>query len=225
MFRVMTTIFRARSHDAAQVVVDANAMTILRQQLRDAAKGVESARRSVAVVMAYAEREKKNALRIREQIAELETRAMAALEQGREDLATEAAAAIAQLENELANTDIAITTYDIEIAQLRKTVQDSEERLLKLQRGHHLADALDRTQKVRGMMPRGVEADLEEAEATLTRLQDRQMHAEATAFALTELSGRSNADSVSARLAAAGCGAPVKSEAHAVLDRLKAKKS
>ena len=87
MFNTIVTLMRGRSHDAAQAVADANALSILRQQLRDAASGVEAARRSVAVVMAYAERERKSLPRIAAQLTDLETRALAALGQGREDLA------------------------------------------------------------------------------------------------------------------------------------------
>ena len=37
MFNTIITLVRGRSHDAAQAVADANALSILRQQLRDAA--------------------------------------------------------------------------------------------------------------------------------------------------------------------------------------------
>lgn len=223
MFNTIITLVRGRSHDAAQAVADANALSILRQQLRDAAGGVEAARRSVAVVMAYAERERKSLPRINAQIADLEGRAMAALAQGREDLATEAAAAIAQLEAERATSERALGTYEIEIARLRKELSTSELRLRELQRGVQLADATQKSQAVRGVVSRPVTASLAEAEATLTRLQSRQLHAEATALAVVELSAGQSAEAISARLAAAGCGPAIRPDAAAVLERLKQK--
>lgn len=223
MFNTIITLVRGRSHDAAQAVADANALSILRQQLRDAAGGVEAARRSVAVVMAYAERERKSLPRINAQIADLEGRAMAALAQGREDLATEAAAAIAQLEAERATSERALGTYEIEIARLREELSTSELRLRELQRGLQLADAAQKSQAVRGVVSRPVTASLAEAEATLTRLQSRQLHAEATAMAVVELSAGQSAEAISARLAAAGCGPSIRPDAAAVLERLKSK--
>lgn len=223
MFNTIITLVRGRSHDAAQAVADANALSILRQQLRDAAGGVEAARRSVAVVMAYAERERKSLPRINAQIADLEGRAMAALAQGREDLATEAAAAIAQLEAERATSERALATYEIEIARLREELSTSELRLRELQRGLQLADAAQKSQAVRGVVSRPVTASLAEAEATLTRLQSRQLHAEATALAVIELSAGQSAEAISARLAAAGCGPAIRPDAAAVLERLKNK--
>jgi phage shock protein A len=223
MFNTIITLVRGRSHDAAQAVADANALSILRQQLRDSAAGVEAARRSVAVVMAYAERERKSLPRINAQIADLEGRAVAALAQGREDLATEAAAAIAQLEAERATSERALATYEVEIARLREELGTSELRLRELQRGLQLADAAQKSQAVRGVVSRPMTASLAEAEATLTRLQSRQLHAEATAVAVVELSAGQSAEAISARLAAAGCGPSIRPDAAAVLERLKQK--
>lgn len=223
MFNTIITLVRGRSYDAAQALEDANALSILRQQLRDAAGGVEAARRSVAVVMAYAERERKSLPRINAQITELEGRAMAALAQGREDLATEAAAAIAQLEAERTTTETALSTYEIEIARLREELSSAELRLRDLKRGLQLADAAQKSQTVRGVVSRPVTASLAEAEATLSRLQSRQLHAEATALAVVELSAGQSAEAISARLAAAGCGPAIRPDAAAVLERLKSK--
>jgi phage shock protein A len=223
MFNTVVTLIRGRGHDAAQAVADANALSILRQQLRDAASGVEAARRAVAVVMAYADRERKALPRIEAQLADLEGRAIAALGRDREDLAVEAAAAIAQLEAERATTERALATYDLEIARLRDEVAGAEARLRELQRGLQLADAAQKSQVVRGVVSRPVTSSLAEAEATLTRLQSRQFHAEATAAAVVELSANQSAEAISARLAAAGCGPALKSDAAAVLARLKAK--
>jgi phage shock protein A len=223
MFNTIITLVRGRSHDAAQAVADANALSILRQQLRDAAAGVEAARRSVAVVMAYAERERKSLPRINAQIADLEGRAIAALAQGRDDLATEAAAAIAQLEAERTTTETALATYETEIARLREELSGAELRLRDLKRGLQLADAAQKSQTVRGVVSRPVTASLAEAEATLSRLQSRQLHAEATALAVVDLSAGQSAEAISARLAAAGCGPSIRPDAAAVLERLKQK--
>lgn len=223
MFNTIITLVRGRSHDAAQALEDANALSILRQQLRDAAGGVEAARRSVAVVMAYAERERKSLPRIKTQIADLEGRALAALAQGREDLATEAAAAIAQLEAERTTTETALATYETEIVRLRDELGGAELRLRDLRRGLQLADAAQKSQTVRGVVSRPVTASLAEAEATLSRMQSRQLHAEAAALAVVDLSAGQSAEAISARLAAAGCGPSLRPDAAAVLERLKQK--
>ena len=115
-----------------------------------------------------------------------------------------------------------MATYETDTARLRDEVSGAETRLRDLQRGLQLADAAQKSQVVRGVVSRPVTASLAEAEATLTRLQTRQMHAEATAAAVMELSSSHSAEAVSARLAAAGCGPSIKPDAAAVLERLKA---
>jgi phage shock protein A len=223
MFNTIVTLMRGRSHDAAQALADANALSILRQQLRDAAAGVEAARRAVAVVMAYAERERRSLPRTAAQLVDLESRALAALGQGREDLATEAAAAIAQLEAERATTERALATYETDISRLRDELSGAQNRLRDLQRGLQLAEAAQKSQSMRGVVQRPVTASLAEAEATLTRLQDRQTHAEVTAAAVVDLSAGQSAEMVATRLAAAGCGPSLRPDIAAVLARLKSK--
>ena len=220
MFKLFVTLLRGRNADAAESLTDAMALPILRQQLRDCAAGVETARRAVAMVMAYAERERKASARIAAQLADLEARALDALAKGREDLATEAAGAIAQLEAEAATTARALATYDAEIAHLRSVLSDAEARLRDLQRGQRLAIATDHSQRLHGA---ATVATLDEAEATLARLQTRQSNTEAARAAVLELSASTNAEAMQNRLAAAGCGAPLRPDAASVLQRLKAR--
>jgi phage shock protein A len=174
-------------------------------------------------VMAYAERERKSAAGITAQLADLEARAMDALAKGRDDLATEAAGAIAQLEAEAATTARALATYDTEIAHLRGILADAEARLRDLQRGQRMAIATDHTQRLRGTAAITATNSLADAEATLARLQERQANTEASRAALLELSASTNAEAMQNRLAAAGCGAPLRPDAASVLQRLKSK--
>lgn len=223
MFKHLITLARGRAADGSQAVLDANALSILRQQMRDAAHGVEKSRKAVAVVMAYAEREKTSLVRVEAQIKDLETRAVDALKKDREDLATEAAGTIAQLEAERDTTRKTIDVYQTQIARLKICLTDSETCLREMQRGQHLAEANDKVHRLRGVMPSGHVNDLKDADATLKRLQARQEHAEATASAMVELSVGTSADDMSKRLAEAGHGTPLKTDATAVLERLKKK--
>ncbi len=222
MFKILTTLIRGRSHDMAQAIIDANALPILQQQLRDAAHGLVQSKRAVAVVMAHAKRERQSAAKVEKQLADLEVRALDALQKDHEDLAMEAASAIAELEAERGACKTAIAQYDREITKLREQVRLAEQRLRALQRGKQIADATQRTQKMQGAMPDGVLASLREAENTLERLQARQFYTEDAETALADLNTSSSAEATSARLAAAGCGAPLRTEAADVMARLRA---
>lgn len=225
MIKQILTLARGRSADATQAVLDANALSILRQQMREAAAGVEQSRKALAVVMAYSDREKGSLAKLDTRIEDLEGRAIAALSQGQEALAHEAAGAIAGLEAERRSTTQAIDMYGSDISRLRQILRDSEAQLAEMKRGQRLAQANDATLRLRGSLPDMGRSDLADAAATLKRLQDRQDHAAATAKAMADLSASRSADAVSDRLTAAGCGAPKHSDAEAVLARLKAQAS
>ncbi|MGJ8584086.1 MAG: PspA/IM30 family protein [Marinosulfonomonas sp.] len=224
MLKQIMTLARGRVVDTSQAYMDANALSLLRQQIREAAQGVEKSRKAVAVVMAYAQREKTSLARIEAQIADLETRALDALAKDQDALASEAAGTIAHLEAERDMTRKAIETYRTEIARLKQCLAESETCLREMKRGQHLAEANQKAIHVRGVMQSNQTNDLKDASETLKRLQERQEHAEATAAAVSELSIGTNAETMSDRLAAAGCGAPLRSDATAVLERLKAQK-
>ncbi|QRY70958.1 PspA/IM30 family protein (plasmid) [Ensifer sp. PDNC004] len=223
MFKQIVTLIRGRAHMAEEVFADRHALPILAQQIRDAARGVESARRAVALAIAQNRLERENAERLSAHIEELEIRAIAALEKGRGDLAAEAAASIARLETELQNARQVQAEFADGIDRLRQAVRQSETRLAALRRGERLAAARDRTQRLSREVPGNDLATLGDAEATLARLETRQREAELTAEALIELEETPDPAALAQKLAAAGCGRPLVTSADDVLERLRAK--
>jgi phage shock protein A len=205
MFKQILTLMRGRVHEAEETFGDRHALPILTQQIRDAARGVEAARRAVAVAS----------------IKDLESRTIAALEMGRDDLAAEAAGSIARLETELQNARQVQAEFSGGIDRLRQAVRQSEMRLSALRRGERLALARDRTRRLSNDAPG--DNTLADAEATLARLERRQREAELTAEALTTLETGPDPVALAEKLAAAGCGRPLVTSADEVLQRLRAR--
>lgn len=222
MFKQFFALVRGRSFDAAETVLDGSALVILRQQIRDCAEAVNAARRAVAIAMAQNEQEISHCKRLIERIADLETRTIAAIEQGKSELARDAAESIACLEAERDASLEAQRTFAGEIDRLKRVVRASEMRLREIERGQRLASAAEKTRRLRETVPGCGLSTLKDAEATLARLRDRQKHMELTAAAMEQLDLTNNPASVSERLAEAGCGMPLKSTADAVLARLTA---
>lgn len=221
MFKQILTLMRGRAHEAEEAFGDRHALPILAQQIRDAARGVEAARRAVAVAIAQNRLETENAERLAVRIKDLETRTIAALETGRDDLATEAAGSIARLETELQNARQVQAEFSGGIDRLRQAVRQSEMRLSALRRGERLALARDRTRRLSNDAPG--ENTLADAEATLARLEQRQREAELTAEALTTLETGPDPAALAEKLAAAGCGRPLVTSADEVLQRLRSR--
>lgn len=223
MFKSLSALIRGGTNDRMENLVDQNGVTILRQQIRDSANAIGAAKKAVAVAMAQNEQECSQHKKIELRLTDLEGRAIAAIEQGQTDLAHEAAETISMLEAERDTSIAAQKRFTDEIGRLKTAVRTSETRLRELQRGQRLAAANDKTQKMRGMVSNNGNSALKDAEHTLTRLQARQTEIDATSAAMDEINLSNNPGALSEKLAKAGCGAPIKTSADEVLERLSKK--
>jgi phage shock protein A len=223
MFKLISILLRGRAHDAEQAFADRNAVPLLAQQIRDAAQSIQSARRSVAVAIAQNEQERVQHGAIVVRIADLESRATAALAKGNEGLAREAAEAIAFLEAERDASEKAQAQFTQAIDKLKGIVRASEARLQELQRGERLARATEEAQKLDVAVAGPGFATLDDAEETLARLRLRQSQNELTAIALKDMEGAIRPAGIIEKLANAGFGAPLRSSADDVLARLRSR--
>lgn len=220
MLKQFFALVRGRSYEAAETVVDRNALVILRQQIRDCADAIAAARRAVAIAIAQNEQEVSQFKKLVVRIDDLEKRTIAAIEQGQDELAREAAETIAMLEAERDASSEAQKSFSTEIERLKRIIRVSEMRLRELQRGQRIVAAVDSTQRLRESAPGSSLSALKDAEETLLRLRTRQKQIDATAAAMAEMEQSGDPAAVSEKLAAAGCGAPLRSSADAVLERL-----
>lgn len=227
MFKTVFTLFRGSMAAAGEELEDRTALVILDQQMRDAAAAVERSKRTLALAIAGDQQEGRRLEATNARIADLELRTTAALEGGREDLAREAAQAIANLEAERDAAMTARTLFSSEIVRLKRHVATAEARIAELDRGRRLARA---SEAVRSLRRSGIEAarpyesTLPEAEATLKRLRERQMEAQAADEAMIEIDAASGPLATAEKLAEQGFGPRMKSTADDVLARLKAKR-
>jgi phage shock protein A len=195
---------------------------------RRAAAAVDRAKRTLALAIAQDQQEGRRLDATNARIADLEIRATAALDGGREDLAREAAEQIAALEADRDAAMTARTLFASEISRLKRHVASAEARINELDRGRRIARA---SEAVRALRRGGVEAarpyesTLPEAENTLKRLRERQMEAQAADQALIEIDAASGPLATAEKLAEQGFGPRLKSTADDVLARLNAKRT
>ncbi|AHG44409.1 PspA family regulator [Rhizobium leguminosarum bv. trifolii CB782] len=225
MFKLISILLRGRAHDAEEAFADRHAVPLLAQQIRDAAQAIQQARRSVAVAIAQNEQEKSQHATIVARIADLESRATAALAKGNEPLAREAAEAIAFLEAERDASEKAQSQFVGAIDKLKAIVRASEARLQELQRGERLARATQDAQKLNVVVSGPGFATLDDAEETLARLRLRQSQNELTSAALKEMEGATRPAGIIEKLANGGFGPPLHTSADDVLARLKGRVS
>ena len=223
MLKQFFALVRGRAYETAERTVDHNALTILRQQIRDCAAAIDAARKAVAIAIAQNDQEIEQHKRLVARIADLETRTIAAIEQGKTALARQAAETIGLLEAERDACEAAQKNFDVEIERMRRIVHASEMRLRELRRGERIAAAADRTQRLRHGAPNSSLSALKDAEETLTRLRLRQKEIDVASAALHEMEHAADPGAIAEKLAAAGCGQPIRSTADDVLARLSAR--
>lgn len=226
MFKTMVTLLRGRAFEAEERLADRHALSLLDQQMRDAALSVDRAKKALAIAMAQDKTEARKLEATRAQIAELEMRAVAALQAGRDDLAQQAAENIAALEGDAQAAERARVIFAAEIAKLEGHVRAQAARLGALERGRRIARAAEAVRVARRGRVEGApcrQSTLSEAEATLARLRDRQAEFSAAETALDALDDEPRAESLNEALANAGFGPPVTPRAADVLARLKEK--
>lgn len=220
--RTLSLLMRGAIADNAQALHDANAVTILRQQIRDAASALATARRELAVAMAYHAAEARALDAIGARIETLSDGARRALADGREDLGSEAAVHIAALEDERSDRRAAAARFAAEIERLKRLVGQGGERLRDLDRGLQTARTTEALRRA-GLEGRRVTAlsagALGEAERTLARLREAQAAEADAAAALANLEAEA-ASGIEADLDAAGYGRP-RTDPRTVLDRLR----
>jgi phage shock protein A len=232
MLRLFRTLARGAAARAEEDLFDRNALLILDQQVRETRAALERSRQALAASVAGDRAEERRLADVEARAAGLETRAVAALQAGRDDLAAEAAEAIAELEAERDAIRTARSRFAAELARIRATVADATRRQAELERGRRLAAAAEAARRLRvspvpqdratlqGRATLQDRATLKEAEATLARLRSLQAEADDTEAALRE--AEPGAD-IAERMERAGFGPSARPAPSAILDRLRAR--
>ena len=148
----------------------------------------------------------------------------AALNRGATEMAREGAEAIAALEADRDAAREAQKGFAAEAGRLRGKVTALTQRLSDLERGRRIARASDAVGRTRTATGAGALATVEDAEATLARLRERQKLADAEADALDRLDPTGAPRSTAERMADAGFGPRLKPTADDVLARIKARR-
>jgi phage shock protein A len=114
-------------------------MASLERSISAAHHAHTAARRALAVAVAEETREAACRTALAAKASDLEQRAVAALQAGRDDLAAQAAEAIAAMATDINASERAATRFAAEVALARREVASQRRRLSELDRGRRLA--------------------------------------------------------------------------------------
>ena len=225
MLAKLSALFRGTAHDAAQGVVDANALKILDQEIRDADNAQGKARDDLAGLVARRRMAENELKSFGEQIAKYESSVRSALSQGREDLAREVAQRIAELETEIGTRGPLIEDMKAAEARLRTAISTTDQKIETLRREIDIVkvnDSVQRAQTSVALQSAGAQSRIGSAADSLQRIKQRQAINEEKLRAGQELEDKRTGADLDAKLRDAGI-LPGHSSADDVLARLSAR--
>ena len=224
MFSKLITLFRGGAHEAGAAVVDANALRILDQEIRDADAALNRARDDLAALVARRRILEKEVAGLGDQAGRYEGSARAALAKGDEALAREVAQRIAELEQEVATKTPQLADMRAAEEKMHETIAATQQRVEGLRREIEVVkvnESVQRAQAAVAARGSGAQASLGSAADSLKRIKERQAVREERFRAAAELEDRRTGADLDAKLQAAGL-LPGGTSADDVLARLKA---
>jgi phage shock protein A len=216
------TLGRAGAHEATAAVVDANALRILDQEIRDADTAQGKARDDMATLVARRRILEKEVAGFRDQVAKYEASARAAVQKGDMDLARQVAQRIADLESDIALKEPQIGDMRAAEDQLHQAITATDRRIETLRREVEVVKVNESVQKAQAAVSArgaGAGASLGSAADSLARIKERQMIRGERIKAAGELEDRRTGADLDEKLRLAGI-LPGQSSADDVLARL-----
>jgi phage shock protein A len=222
MLSKLSALFRGTAHEAGQSVVDANALKILDQEIRDADNAQGKARDDLAGLVARRRMAENELQSFGEQISKYENSARTALGQGKTDLAREVAGRIAELESEIGTRGPQIENMKQAEARLRTAIASTDQKIETLRREIDIVkvnESVQRAQTSVALQSAGAQSRIGSAADSLQRIKQRQAVNEEKLKAGQELEDRRTGADLDAKLKEAGI-LPGHSSADDVLARL-----
>lgn len=222
IWRKLFTLGRAGAHDAAAGVVDANAIKILDQEIRDADTAQGKARDDMATLVARRRILEKEVASFREQAAKYEGSARAAVTKGDMDLARQVAQRIADLEQDVALKEPQIADMRAAEAQLHTAIAATDRRIEILRREVEVVKVNESVQRAQASVAArgaGAGSSLGSAADSLARIKERQAIRGERIKAAGELEDMRSGADLDEKLRLAGIG-PGQSSADDILARL-----
>jgi phage shock protein A len=216
------TLGRAGAHEATAAVVDANALRILDQEIRDADAAQGKARDDMATLVARRRILEKEVAGFRDQVVKYEASARAAVQKGDMDLARQVAQRIADLEQDIALKEPQIGDMRAAEDQLHQAVTATDRRIETLRREVEVVKVNESVQKAQAAVSArgaGAGASLGSAADSLARIKERQMIRGERIKAAGELEDRRTGADLDEKLRLAGI-LPGQSSADDILARL-----
>lgn len=201
------TAIRGKATEAGQALVDANALTILDQQIRDADAELRTAKENLAAIMAKHKLANDGLSDKKAKAAEYGGYIQEALKQGNEALARDVATKLAELEAEIALDETNVDNYAASVVSLKRLVSQNESTIRQLRQRVDSTKANEQVLRASSAVAAansGSSSRLRGALESLERLEANQKERVAQIDAANQLAQEVEGGDLDARLKAAG---------------------
>lgn len=221
------TLGRAGAHEASSAIVDANALRILDQEIRDADTAQGKARDDMAGLVARRRILEQEVSSFRAQVEKYLVSARAAMDKGNMDLARQVAQRVADLEQDIALKEPQLVAMKEAEGKIHTTIATTDRKIEQLRREVEVVKVNESVQKAQASVAArgsGAGNSLGSAADSLARIRERQAIRGERINAANELEDMRTGADLDEKLRLAGI-APGQSSADDVLARLSAPKA
>ncbi|MFC5741790.1 PspA/IM30 family protein [Dyella tabacisoli] len=207
IFDKLFTLVRGTATEAGQSIVDANALTILDQEIRDADNALRASRVDLTKLMAERTVTHSKLLDKQAKLQENNSYIPQLLAKNQRDLALEVSGKIAALEGDIAQDQKTIGDMDANIAKLQASIKQAEMTIDRLKRQVDTVKAtasVQRAQEAIAAKASGSNARLRTAVDSLDRIKEQQALKSAQIDAANQLDSQANGGELEQKLQAAG---------------------
>ncbi len=222
------TAIRGGASEVGEAVIDANALRILGQEIRDAEDAIGKAKQSLTNLKASEIKLKRELNTIHKDISDYESKAMQALEANNDTLAGEVADRIAVLEADAAEKNAEHQNLSVQVNKINSMIRQREKTIQKNKRELEKIKTVEQLQKATSTMSTNfaaTNASEHRVSKALERVKNKQTHWEDRMEAGEWMESTEQNDELDTKLKAAGIGGATTSGGSSVLERLKQKKA
>lgn len=207
VWKKLVTAVKGGVNEAAESVVDSQALRILDQEIREAKEELRKSDYALTQIIAKRKLSEQKIADLDKSVAEYETHARKAAEKGDQALALDCAQKVVEVRAQRDTEQQYLEQFTGSEKTLRQNISQAKANLRRMEQQIDMVKATESVQKAQVAVSSrhmGANSKMKTAAESLSRIQDKQKQRSAELEAANELASNESGDDLEARLAAAG---------------------
>ncbi|MDO6566287.1 PspA/IM30 family protein [Alteromonas sp. 1_MG-2023] len=206
VWKKLVTAVKGGANEAAQSVVDSQAIRILEQEIREAKEELRKSDHARTQILAKCKLSQQKVASFNSSISEYEAHARKAIDNDRQ-LALDCAQKVSELKEEQSQEQAYLDQFQTSEKQLAQNIQQAKANLRRLEQQVDMVKATESVQKAQVAVSSrhmGANSKMKTATESLSRIQDKQKMRTAELQAAEELATEESSSDLEKRLSEAG---------------------